>query len=186
LTYVAIAIVIVVYAVAFRVPLRRRKTVVQRSTKSRIGIVVVAIGFGALFAGRPRQMHLFAGGWHMAPGIVAVIASACAVGGAVFIVWSQRTLGKQWSVSARVVEGHQLVTHGPYSVVRNPIYASLALLLLALGLTFASPLRVAIALMAYLVGTMLRVRAEEELMRTTFGEQWETYRRRVPALIPWL
>ena len=186
LTYVAIAIVIVVYAVAFRIPLRRRKTVEQRSTQSRIGMIVAGIGFAALFAGPPRQIQLFVGGWHAAPEVVAAIASACAVAGAVFIVWSQRTLGKQWSLAARVVEGHQLVTHGPYSVVRNPIYASLTLLLLALGLTFATPLRVAIALVLYVAGTLMRVRAEEELMRGAFGDEWEAYRRRVPALIPGL
>ena len=45
---------------------------------------------------------------------------------------------------------------------------------------------VAIALVLYFAGTLMRVRAEEELMRSAFGDEWEAYRRRVPALIPWL
>jgi protein-S-isoprenylcysteine O-methyltransferase Ste14 len=187
-TYVAIAIVIVVYAVAFRIPLRRRRTVEQRSAQSWVGVIVVGIGFASLYVGRPRlnQLMFFAGGWPADPAIVAGLASTCVITGAVFIVWSQRTLGKQWSFSARVVEGHQLVTHGPYAIVRNPIYSSLALLLLGLGLTFSTPVRVAVGLALYLAGTVMRVRAEEELMAGTFGEEWEAYRRRVPALIPWL
>src|SRR6266699_3019378 len=44
---------------------------------------------------------------------------------AVFSVWfcsaAIRTLGTQWSLAARVVEGHKLVTEGPYGIVRNPI-----------------------------------------------------------------
>ena len=186
LTYVAVAIVIVVYAVAFRVPLRRRKTVEQKAAQSWTGMIFNGAGFAALFIGMPRRIELFGSGWYFDPNIVAGIASVLTVAGAIFIVWSQRTLGKQWSFSARVVEGHQLITYGPYSVVRNPIYASLALLMVSLGMTFATPLRVAIALLLYVTGTLMRIGAEEELMRATFGEQWEEYRRRVPALIPWL
>ena len=118
--------------------------------------------------------------------MVAVAAAACAIAGCLFAAWAMRTLGKQWSFSARVVEGHQLITRGPYAVVRNPTYASMALWIIALGLTFATPLRLALALALYLIGTLMRIRAEEELMRATFGAQWEEYRRRVPALIPWL
>ena len=69
--------------------------------------------------------------------------------------------------------------------MRNPIYTSLALWLVALALTFATPVRLAIALVLYVFGTLMRIRAEEELMHATFGEQWGEYRRRVPALIPW-
>ena len=186
LTYVAVAIVIIVYAVAFRIPMRRHKTVERKASQSLTGIILVAASFSALFIGMPRRIELFGSGWYFAPGLVAAIASVLTVAGAVFIVWSQRTLGKQWSFSARVVEGHQLITHGPYAVVRNPIYASLALMIVSLGMTFATPLRVAIALALYITGSLMRIRAEEELMRATFGDQWEEYRRRVPALIPWL
>jgi protein-S-isoprenylcysteine O-methyltransferase Ste14 len=31
---------------------------------------------------------------------------------------------------------------------------------------------------------LLRIRAEEELMRATFGAQWDEYTQRVPALFP--
>ena len=114
LTYVAIAIVIVVYAVAFRIPLRRRKTVEKKAAQSWSGMILTGASFAALFIGMPRRIEVFGSGWYVAPTIVAGIASVLTVAGAVFIVWSQRTLGKQWSFSARVVEGHQLITHGPY------------------------------------------------------------------------
>ena len=52
-------------------------------------------------------------------------------------------------------------------------------------MTFATPLRVGIALVLYVTGVIMRIRAEEELMRATFGQQWEEYRKRVPAFIPW-
>ena len=130
-------------------------------------------------------MILFGGGWPVSRAIVAVLAAAFAIAAFVIMAWAIRTLGRQWSFSARVVEGHQLVTHGPFAIVRNPIYASLGLLLIAEGLVVATPLRLFFALALYLAGTLMRIRAEEELMRATFGDGWEQYRRRVPALIPW-
>jgi protein-S-isoprenylcysteine O-methyltransferase Ste14 len=158
---------------------------VRSATRSRLGIFVVGTGFFVIFFhGRREQITLFGEGWPARPLVVAIVAAACAVAGIAFTVWAIRTLGKQWSFSARVVEGHQLVTHGPYAVVRNPIYASMLLWLVAMALTVGTPLRLAIALVFYIVGTLIRIRAEEELMRATFGAQWDEYRQRVPALFP--
>ncbi len=157
------------------------------TARSRLGIFVVGAGFFVIFfhAGRV-QITLFGEGWPARPLVVAIVAAACAVAGIVFSVWAIRTLGKQWSFAARVVQGHQLVTHGPYAVVRNPIYASMLLWLIAMALTFGTPRRLAIALVLYITGTLMRIRAEEELMRATFGARWDEYCRRVPALIPFL
>ena len=156
------------------------------TTRSRLGIVVVGAGFFVIFfRGRRERIMLFGEGWPASPLVVAIVAAACAIAGILFSVWAIRTLGRQWSFSARVVEGHQLVTHGPYAMVRNPIYASMLLWLVAMALTFGTPQRLAIALVLYVAGTLMRIRAEEELMQATFGAQWEEYRRRVPALIPW-
>jgi protein-S-isoprenylcysteine O-methyltransferase Ste14 len=159
---------------------------VTSAARSRTGITIVACGFFTLFFRRPRtEVTLFGEGWPASHLVVAIVAAAFAVAAWVLMIWSIRTLGKQWSFSARVIEGHQLVTRGPFSIVRNPIYASIGLLMISFGLAFASPLRLAMALAFYVTGTLMRIRAEEELMRATFGAQWEEYRRRVPALIPW-
>ena len=54
-----------------------------------------------------------------------------AVSGAVLMIAAVRTLGKQWSLTARVLEDHELVTSGPYRLVRHPIYTGLVALVLA-------------------------------------------------------
>jgi protein-S-isoprenylcysteine O-methyltransferase Ste14 len=163
----------------------RAKRAEGSAARSRFGIFLVGGGFFALFFHwRPERITLFSEGWPASPRVVAIAAAACAVAGIAFCVWAVRTLGRQWSFSARVIEGHQLVTHGPYAIVRNPIYASIGLWLIAMALTFATPIRLALALALYVIGTLMRVRAEEELLRATFGVQWEEYCRRVPALFP--
>lgn len=95
-------------------------------------------------------------------------------------------LGRQWAYVARIVEGHRLITEGPYNLVRNPIYTGMFGILVATGLAASRwPMLIA-AIICFLCGTWIRVRREENLLRQSFGAEFEVYRSRVPALIPWL
>jgi len=95
-----------------------------------------------------------------------------------------RRLGKQWAIAARLVEGHNLVTDGPYSFVRNPIYTGMFGMLIASGLAFERWITLPIAIVVFAVGLVIRVRTEEKLLRGAFGQEFEDYAKRVPAVIP--
>lgn len=97
-----------------------------------------------------------------------------------------RRLGKQWSLAARIVEGHDLIDDGPYSFVRNPIYTGMFGMLVAAGLIVSRPLWLLLACAIFLIGTYIRVRIEERLLRETFGPTFDNYKSRVPAMIPGL
>jgi protein-S-isoprenylcysteine O-methyltransferase Ste14 len=97
-----------------------------------------------------------------------------------------KTLGKEWSLTARLVEGHQLATSGPYALVRHPIYSGMLGMLLATGLAISHWLALLAALIIFFVGTTIRVRSEEKLLREAFGEKFESYARRVRAIVPGL
>lgn len=117
---------------------------------------------------------------------LAVSTMLLAVGSLWFVSSAIRTLGKQWSLTARLVEGHRLVTEGPYRLVRNPIYTGMFGLLLATGLAVSRWIGLLIAIVVYAIGTVIRVRSEEQLLRLAFGPEFESYARRVPAVIPFL
>lgn len=117
---------------------------------------------------------------------VSVLTMVLAAGSVWFCISAIRTLGQQWSLAARVVEGHKLVTQGPYSVVRNPIYTGMLGMLLATGLAVSHWIGLLIALVVFSAGTAIRVRTEAALLRETFGEEFENYARKVPAVIPYL
>ena len=112
--------------------------------------------------------------------MVLAVASVWICGAAV------RTLGKQWSLAARVLEGHKLVTEGAYGVVRNPIYTGMFGMLLATALAVSHWLGLSIAIVVFALGSFIRVRSEEKLLREAFGAEFDEYARRVPAVIPFL
>jgi protein-S-isoprenylcysteine O-methyltransferase Ste14 len=116
----------------------------------------------------------------------AAVTTVVAFGSVWFVSAAVRTLGEQWSLAARVLEGHNLITSGPYNIVRNPIYTGMFGMLLATGLAISYWIGLVIAIIIFALGTAVRVHSEEKLLRETFGEDFEAYARRVPAVVPLL
>lgn len=101
-----------------------------------------------------------------------------------FCLQAVRTLGKQWTYEARVIAGHELITEGPYAVVRNPIYLGMFGLMVATGLAYTTWWALLAAVIIFLSGNRIRIRSEEKLLRETFGVQFDEYASRVPAFFP--
>jgi protein-S-isoprenylcysteine O-methyltransferase Ste14 len=95
-----------------------------------------------------------------------------------------RALGRQWALTARVIEGHELIRQGPYAVVRNPIYLAMLGMLLASGLAVSIWWAIAAATVVFAIGTAIRIRTEENLLRANFGPSFEAYAQDVPAFLP--
>ena len=101
-----------------------------------------------------------------------------------FCLDAARQLGKQWALVARVVEGHELIQQGPYGVVRNPIYLAMFGNLLAAGLALSRWEALVAAIAVFAIGTAIRIRSEEKLLRESFGAKFGDYARRVSAFFP--
>ena len=107
-----------------------------------------------------------------------------AVGGALR-VWPVFLLGNRFSGLVAIQPGHTLLTTGIYSIIRHPSYLGLLTNSLGWGLAFRSGVGVLIA--ALLLPPLLaRIRAEEALLRSQFGEEYEAYRARTSRMIPGL
>ncbi len=59
-------------------------------------------------------------------------------------------------------------------------------MLLATGLAFTHWLALIAATGIFLVGTVIRIKSEERLLREALGSEFESYARRTPALVPGL
>ena len=53
------------------------------------------------------------------------IGAAVTVGGLLFAVWARRHLARNWSSAVTIKQGHELITTGPYALVRHPIYTGI-------------------------------------------------------------
>jgi protein-S-isoprenylcysteine O-methyltransferase Ste14 len=107
-----------------------------------------------------------------------------AAGGALRI-WPVFVLGRRFSGLVAIQPGHSLATTGVYGVIRHPSYLGLLVNSLGWGLAFRS--WIGVLLTALLIPPLLaRIRAEERLLRTQFGAEYEAYCARTSRLIPGL
>jgi hypothetical protein len=97
-----------------------------------------------------------------------------------------RTLGKQWSLRARLVRAHEFIHEGPYAFVRHPTYTAMFGMLLGTALGVGSWQAMISRTVVFLLGTAWRIRAEERLLVEGFGAAYREYVATVPALVPWL
>ncbi len=155
-----------------------QKKVVE-APKSKWGIVLQMIGYGLVWAYvRPEGFEKPA--WSL---ILSMILAPVAV----VLGWTAaRNLGKQWRFEAALSEDHELVQTGPYRWVRHPIYASMLCMLLAAGFVWTWWPMLTGAVIFFLIGTEIRVRAEDRLLSKRFQEKFAEYRSRVPAYIPFI
>lgn len=143
---------------------------------SKWGIAVQAVGFFLAWLRTVRQQI---------PGML--IASMIIAPLATWLAWrALNHLGKQWRIQAGLYSDHELVRTGPYAMVRHPIYLSMLGMLVATGLVMAAwPILVA-AVAIFIVGLEIRVRTEDALLASRFGDSFQKYRASVPAYIPFI
>lgn len=105
--------------------------------------------------------------------------------GAAFAIWARLLLGRNWSGFVVVKQDHELIRSGPYAIVRHPIYSGFLLVILGAAIV-EGEFRAFLGLAIVLIAWHTKARREEQLMIGQFGEQYEDYRRRVKALIPYV
>jgi protein-S-isoprenylcysteine O-methyltransferase Ste14 len=99
---------------------------------------------------------------------------------------SSHALRGQLRIVAGLGADHKLVRSGPYSLVRHPIYTSMLVVICATAVIIAPWTLFLGSLILFVVGTEIRVRTEEKLLASQFGEEFQEYKRAVPAYMPFL
>ena len=159
---------------------RQKSTPVKSAPISRWGMLLQAVGYWTILFSARTAWTVRIAGWRL------VMAIACGVLGIWLASTAVRHLGKQWRMKAALNADHELITSGPYRIIRHPIYASmLAMMIMSILLLGKLPWwPIAIAL--FLTGIEIRIRAEDSLLRGRFGSRFEEWKRKVPAYIPLL
>ncbi len=87
---------------------------------------------------------------------------------------------------SRSRHGHvrELITGGPYGIVRNPVYIGNGLQWMGIGLLAGCRWYLAVVMAAFLIIYSLIIRWEEKLLENKFGDTYTGYRSRVPRWLP--
>jgi protein-S-isoprenylcysteine O-methyltransferase Ste14 len=98
-------------------------------------------------------------------------------------VWSFKTLGDNYSQDIMIKKNHELITKGPFKIIRHPQY--LCQILLNLGATAAT--------FSYIVGFLvlieipiyiMRASLEDKLLAKYFSEKFSDYKKKSGFMIP--
>jgi len=113
------------------------------------------------------------------------LGAAVTIAGLLFAVWARVHLGTNWSRSVTIKQGHELISTGPYAVVRHPIYTGILTGFLGTAIA-VSQLRAFLAFALVFVALWIKFRIEEQWMRSQFGDAYAAYARKTAALVPYI
>ena len=155
----------------------------RRSLQSIVGIVVQGIGIGcAGFGGIQPSLA-----WDAPAALMGAIVTLLFMGAACWIfVAAVNAMGKNWSLVARTRGDHELVTDGPFALVRHPIYLCLFLMMIGFAAATGHWGGLIPGIPLFTIGTLMRTSEEERLLRAHFGQAYDDYAARVKRFVPGL
>ena len=179
--FVELGVCWVVWVLAFIKPQKSAagKEKAVRAPSSRVGIFLVMVGYACIWA--------FVRPTGFAKSEASLIASMIIGPPSVALVWmATRHLDKQWRFEAALSDDHELITTGPYRWLRHPIYASMLGMLLATGMVKTWWPLLTAGVIFFVIGTEIRIRAEERLLSERFGESFAQFKASTKAYIPFI
>ena len=146
-----------------------------KSILHNIGVLIV----GFVFASIGRGLDLLLKLPHWGSPLISIIAVSLLVIGFFIRVWATLYFYEQGMAVIRLEPQKKLLTGGPYSFSRNPLYlGGNGFIFLGAVLWLGSPSGVVLTAIA-IGATDLMIRREEKQLARTFGPEWTRYKGRV-------
>lgn len=149
---------------------------------SRTLLWVHILGFAVLYFGIanavvPRRVPTWFDGQRVVGTLVIAV-------GAAVMAWAVASF-HSWRFRAKLDAGHELATNGAFALLRHPIYTGMNLL--ALGSAIWAPTTIIWAgFVLIVIGSELRARSEEALLKRAFGAAYVQYSKRTKRFIPYI
>ena len=147
-------------------------------------LLALLVPYAALFVRlwRPLPVPLSAGRRLAASASGAMLSLL----GMALMMSGRIALGRMYNVSSalgtRLYADQELVTSGPFALVRHPMY--LSALIAGIGAVLLYRTWAAVLVLAHETVFWVRAGREDQALAAEFGERWLAYARRVPAGIP--
>lgn len=116
--------------------------------------------------------------------VAAWLGTLVLIGATYLLYVTHRDLGRRWSITLEIRDGHSLVTNGIYEKLRHPMYSSFWLW--AISQAFLLPNWIAgfSGIVGFGILFFMRVGQEERMMLDTFGDEYRNYMKRTYRVIP--
>lgn len=158
----------------------RRKKAQKVDPRARWGLILQSAGYFILCTHSPEEWAQGIALWRAIAGCAVALVS-------MLVFWNAvGALGSQWRFDAGLNADHELVQSGAYRIVRHPIYASMFGMLLSMAFLLGTMPGWPVAIVLFIVGTEIRVRVEDGLLRERFGERFLAWQKSTPAYFPYV
>jgi protein-S-isoprenylcysteine O-methyltransferase Ste14 len=115
-----------------------------------------------------------------------LIGSLIIWGGLFFRWWAIYSLGKYFNIVVTVQSGQKIIKNGPYKYIRHPSYTGSMLILFGFGFSLGNWIGLAIILIIALISFYSRAIVEEQVMVSSFGNDYLNYMRQTTRFIPFV
>jgi protein-S-isoprenylcysteine O-methyltransferase Ste14 len=151
----------------------------QGAVHRRTGLVVLLVGEGAGIAAAALDATMLPRRW---PLLGAGLALAWA--GIGLRLWAKRTLGRFFVGAVVIQNDHDVVTNGPYALIRHPGYAGAIVAMTGMGIATANALSMAVFTLVSLVVFTRTIAVEEATLAQQLGQPYVSYQSRTARLVP--
>ncbi|MFZ1813501.1 MAG: protein-S-isoprenylcysteine O-methyltransferase [Rhizobiaceae bacterium] len=172
--------------IRFRPNIKSRQTriaITRRPLRERLSMILSQLGLGIIpviwvFSGNPSRFD------HAISAPVVLAGAAIFVASLILFRKTHKALGRMWSHSLDLREGHRLVTSGIYKQVRHPMYSAFWLWAAAQPFLLANWIAGLAGLVGFGALFFMRVGQEEKMMEDEFGQEYRDFCARTKRIIP--
>lgn len=120
------------------------------------------------------------------PPIAYYVGIILIFGGLILRQWAIAVLGRFFTLTVKIQDGHTIVAQGPYRYIRHPSYSGLLITLIGMGLALQTWAGVALNILVFAAVFGYRIYVEEKALNSALGGRYAEYSKRTKRLIPYV
>jgi protein-S-isoprenylcysteine O-methyltransferase Ste14 len=182
-------VALLVFWIAFEIWLVVRDRFIGKGTTGKdsgtryFNFIALTVGFSVASIIRNNPIFFFPGGRSFSGYWIGIGIMLLGFG---LRLWAIISLGSSFRTTIETHVNQQVVTTGPYMLVRHPSYSGLIIFCIGYGIALQNWLSLAIAVIIPLISLLYRIRIEEKVLLLSFGIEYENYISTTKKLIPWI
>jgi protein-S-isoprenylcysteine O-methyltransferase Ste14 len=117
---------------------------------------------------------------------VSVLGLIMLITGTVVRIWSIYLLGKNFTATVKVREKHELISKGPYRIIRHPSYFGALIAICGCPVFLNNFFSIIISFLLMMSAYIYRIKFEERVLQEYFGNAYLEYKKKTYTLLPFI